>query len=170
MLLLFAFTASSQDGLIREVRDELFYNDFNETQTREFYQMVTAIENPSPTILAYQGVAEALIAKIEWNPFYKITRLKKSDNIFKQAIESDPHNLEVRFLRFNTHYYLLSIFSPGDDMAEDKSVIMENLEMLKPEEFDKELIDFIIEFMIESEVCLVEELDMLKSKFKIRQG
>jgi len=151
-------------GQVSEIRDELFYNDFDQEQTINFYNKVIGIQNPSPVIIAYVGVAEALLAKIMWNPFSKIEHLRASRDLFSQAIQIDSSNLEIRFLRFSTQFYLPSFLGFSKDLEDDKIAIMEHLGNLNQNELDSELLIFIVDFMGETKQCSIEDLQRIRSK------
>ena len=87
----------SQNVSVPEIRNELFYNDFDQTQTKLFYEKIYAIKQKTPIVIAYQGVAEALLAKIVWNPFTKINYLKTSRDNLKQAVNQAPEILKSDF-------------------------------------------------------------------------
>lgn len=77
---------------------------------------------------------------------------------------NSPSNVEIRFLRFSTQYYLPSILGFSDNLQEDKEAIMNNLEFLNQNELEDELLQFIIQFMGESNLCSSEEIITLQNK------
>lgn len=154
----------AQSDRVAEIRRELFFKEFDEIQTWLFYEKVGKISQKTPVIKAYEGVAEALLAKIVWNPFTKISYLRTSRDKLREAIVNSPSNVEIRFLRFSTQYYLPSILGFSDDLQEDKEAIMNNLEFLNQNDLEDELLQFIIQFMEESNLCSNEEIITLQNK------
>lgn len=153
-----------QTDKVSEIRKELFFKEFDEEQTQLFYEKVVNISQKTPVIKAYEGVAEALLAKTVWNPFTKIDYLKTSRDKLNEAVMDSPGNIEIRFLRFSTQYYLPSILGFSDNMQEDKEAIMENLEFLNQNELEDELLQFIIQFMGESNLCSIQEIKTIQNK------
>jgi len=153
----------SQNVSVPEIRNELFYSDFDQTQTKLFYEKIYAIRQKTPVVIAYQGVAEALLAKVVWNPFTKINYLKTSRDNLQQAVNQAPENIEIRFLRLSTQYYLPSIMGFSSNLPEDKAAIMKNIESLDQEELDGQLLKFIFEFMIDSNLCSNEEMQKIQT-------
>jgi len=164
LLILWPIISRAQGDQVAEIRKELFFNEFDEVQTRLFYEKLGKISQKTPVIKAYEGVAEALLAKIVWNPFTKIDYLKTSRNKLNEAIMDSPGNIEIRFLRFSTQYYLPSILGFSDNLQEDKEAIMKNLEFLNQNELEDELLQFIIQFMDESNLCSSEEIKTIQNK------
>ncbi len=164
LLILWPIISWSQVDPVTEIRSELFFKEFDEVQTRLFYEKVGKISQKTPIIKAYEGVAEALLAKIVWNPFTKINYLRTSRDKLREAIVNSPSNIEIRFLRFSTQYYLPSILGFSDNLQEDKEAIMNNLEFLNHNELEDELLQFIIQFMDESNLCSSQEIITLQNK------
>ena len=164
LLILCPVFSWSQVDPVAEIRNELFFEEFDEAQTRLFYEKVGNIVQKTPVIKAYEGVAEALLAKTVWNPFTKISYLRTSRDKLNEAILNSPGNIEIRFLRFSTQYYLPSILGFSDDLQEDKEAIMNNLEFLNQNDLEDELLQFIIQFMEESNLCSNEEIITLQNK------
>ena len=154
----------AQTDQVAEIRKELFFKEFDEVQTLLFYEKVGKISQKTPVIKAYEGVAEALLAKTVWNPFTKIDYLKTSRDKLNEAILGSPGNIEIRFLRFSTQYYLPSILGFSDNLQEDKEAIMKNLEFLNQNELEDELLQFIIQFMDDSNLCSIQEIKTIQNK------
>ena len=146
-----------------EIRRELVFEEFNKEQTVSFYKRMSVLEEQDPVVLAYKGVSEALMAKVKWDPFSKLAHLADARDMIDEAIEMDRNNLEIRFLRFSLEYYVPSIFRISKNMEEDKEVIIANLRNLDGFYFEDDMVQFILNFLDESELCTNEEVAFIQA-------
>jgi len=102
----------------------------DQTQTKLLYEKIYLLKEKTPVVIAYQGVAEALLAKVVLNPFTKINYLKTSRDNLQQAVNQAPENIEIRFLRFSTQYYLPYIMGFSSNLLEDKAALLKILNHL----------------------------------------
>ena len=79
------------------------------------------------------------------------------------AIEMDQTNLEIRFLRFSLEYYVPSIFRISKNMDEDKEVIIANLRNLDGFYFEDDMVQYILNFLDESDLCNSEEVAFIQA-------
>lgn len=166
VLVLLASPVLSQDVLLKQLREEILNHDFDGPQIMHFYKMAHDVENPSPVLLAYQAVSEAFMARVEWNPYSKITRLKTSESLFKKALSLDSNNLEIRFLRFSTQAGIPSFLGFSKDIKSDKDKIINNIDSIDRLGIDESLRNFIITFLSDSKYCSAEDLEILRKKKK----
>ena len=54
----------------------------------------------SPTTQAYEGMALAMQAKGVFNPVLKLSRFISATKKIDNAIQTEPHNIEIRFIRY----------------------------------------------------------------------
>jgi len=116
------------------------------------------VAGTDPLLIAYKGAAQALLARQDWNPFRKIRNTKNSMHSFQQAIQLDPMNVEIRFLRFAVQSRLPSFLKMSNDMIADKKVILENIQSISN---DKNMVRKIVRFMSESNQCSRAEIILL---------
>lgn len=133
-------------------------------KSEELYSYLSAIKNPDAIILAYLGSAEAIRAKHSWNPYNKMSYLNEGFKKLNEAVEKDPNQLEVRFLRFTLQHYVPNFLGYSKNINEDKGRIIsllknKNTGSLRDE---KDLMNNMIHFMIESEECNPNEVALLK--------
>ena len=104
-----------------------------------------------PIILAYVGGIEALKSKHAFWITTKYSLLIKSMEIFEKAVEKDPNNLEIRFMRFSILHYVPSLLGYGKEREEDANEIFKLLMKKDFSLVNKEIQIGIFEFMISSE-------------------
>lgn len=130
--------------------------------TDSLYLALKSESNQSPLMVAYIGTLEALKAKHSWNPYNKIKFVSLSQKTMKKAVERDPNNLEIRFMRFTIQHYTPSFLGFSKDLDEDRKAIVRQFKNRKFGLADAPLIRNIAAFMIESDRCLKEELPVFK--------
>ncbi len=104
-----------------------------------------------PLLLAYTGAIDALKAKHAFNPFTKFSRVISSLNTLDRAVNREPNNLEIRFIRFSILHNLPGFFGYSKERSEDISVIVAQLAKKDYVRYDPKLQKNVIEFMLDSE-------------------
>jgi len=130
--------------------------------TDSLYLALKSESSENPLIVAYIGTLEALKAKHSWNPYNKIRYVSLSQKTMKKAVDRDPNNLEIRFMRFTIQHYTPSFLGFSKDLDEDRKAIVRQFKSRKFGLADASLIRNMAAFMIESDRCLKEELIIFK--------
>ena len=104
-----------------------------------------------PALLAYTGAIDALKAKHAFNPFTKFSRVISSINTLDRAVNREPNNLEIRFIRFSILHNLPGFLGYGKERNDDMMVIVSQLAKGDFTKYDPKLQKNVIEFMLESE-------------------
>jgi hypothetical protein len=104
-----------------------------------------------PLLLAYTGAIDALKAKHAFNPFKKLSRVISSLNTLDRAVNREPNNLEIRFIRFSILHNLPGFLGYGKERDDDITVIVSQLAKKDYVKYDPKLQKNVIEFMIDSE-------------------
>jgi len=130
--------------------------------TDSLYRMLKSRGSENPLIIGYIGTLEALKAKHSWNPYNKIRYVALSQKTMKIAVNRDPNNLEILFMRFSIQHYTPSFLGFSKDLEEDRKAIVRQFKNRKFGHADTALIRNMAAFMIQSERCLKEELIVFK--------
>ncbi|MEM1134542.1 MAG: hypothetical protein AAGI07_01795 [Bacteroidota bacterium] len=128
-----------------------------------FCNLILSYSNESAVITAYQAAAKALQAKNGWNPLARLSQLKQADALFESAIDREPSNIELRFLRLSVQYYTPRWLGLSDNLEEDKKVIISNIHHYKNLNINDGVIDWIQDFMITSGFCDEREIATIKA-------
>ncbi|MEM8566046.1 MAG: hypothetical protein AAGF85_06260, partial [Bacteroidota bacterium] len=147
-------------SILDDVRHELFYDEFDLEKGIAFYEKILTSGEDTPTLVAYQAAARALIAKYTWNPMTKLSCLKSVENLLTNAVGADKDNLEIRFLRFYIENNIPSYLGYSKNIKEDGELLKNNLDVVRKLNLDKRISDYIIEY--------VNSVDLSKSKRKIK--
>jgi hypothetical protein len=123
----------------------------NSSKTNDsLYNVLIAMPNKSPLTTGYIGTLQALKAKHHWNPYNKLKYVKDAQKTFAQAISADPHNMEIRFLRFSVDYKLPGLLGYTKNMEADKNEIIAQLNKKNYTADNKDLVITIINFLREA--------------------
>ncbi|MFC0515338.1 hypothetical protein ACFFGT_14050 [Mucilaginibacter angelicae] len=121
--------------------------------TDSLYSSLDNIKDKSGIVNGFIGALLALKAKHAWNPYSKIKYINRSEKVFKQAVAADPHNIEIRFMRFSIEHNVPSILGFNKDLVADSEDIIAQLDKKNYGSADKELTIAIIKFLIHSKRC-----------------
>jgi hypothetical protein len=115
-----------------------------------------------PSLLAYTGAIDALKAKHAFNPFTKFSRIISSLNTLERAVNREPNNLEIRFIRFSILHNLPGFLGYGKERNDDIIVIVSQLANKDYIKYDLKLQKNVIEFMLDSERLNASQTVQLK--------
>ena len=164
VLTLLVLAAFSQD--LSDIRSEFHSVVLNPDDSKEFHSYMAEIKNPSPTIEAYQAVSEALLAQVVWNPFNKLKQVVKYDKQMARAVEQEPQNVEIRFLRLAIEYNLPSFLGMSTHMEEDVKKIVDNLSSFSGMQVNPRFGQYIFHFLEETDLCTSYQLAQMKRSFE----
>ncbi|QHT66525.1 hypothetical protein GXP67_07570 [Rhodocytophaga rosea] len=160
LILFSALTAGDNPSTdMNTIRQEYIEAVNSDNKTDELLKKLSKTAGTEPLLIAYKGATEALKAKHAFNPYTKLSYLKKSNESLQQAIQLRPQDVEIRFLRFSIQHYLPAFLRSDKELQEDKSVIIEHL---KDEGLEKPLRQSIGKFMLESGRCTAQEVKQVK--------
>ena len=167
LLILISLSGISQT--IDEIRSEFHQVVLNPDDSKKFHHFISDVENPSPTVKAYQAVSEALLAQVVWNPFSKLSQVVKYDKMMGQVIEEDPLNIEIRFLRLAIEYNLPSFLGMSEHVKEDSQMIVRNMSSINQIQLDKSYGQYIFHFLSEANLCTEEEIRGMQRTLAMNQ-
>src|ERR1700744_1989742 len=106
------------------IRQQLMQALNSSKATDSLYNKLSSNKNPSPVVISYIGALEALKARYAWDPYSKLKYLNHCKRSFTKAVTADPHNIEIRFLRFSVEHNV-----PGF-LGYDKHLLADREEMI----------------------------------------
>lgn len=80
----------------------------------------------SAIYLAYLGGFQTIWANHVLNPIIKLQSFKKGKKNIEQAINIEPDNVEIRFIRLSVQKNAPSFLGYHDDIKEDRNFIIKN--------------------------------------------
>lgn len=155
-----AFSFASNPPGISEVR-ELFYNGWTgECGASDLYNQLYELDLKDPVLIAYKGAAEMTLANCVGNPWKKYQYFKSGKSELEAAINQDPDNFEIRYLRFAVQINLPGILN-YNNIEEDKQFLIERLILQVQNTSLDEYMNFVLDQMIQSEELSLEEKSKL---------
>jgi hypothetical protein len=153
--------ANSQDPKV--LRKKIIQSIQSRNTTDSLYNVLNKINKKTPLIVAYIGTLDALKAKHAWNPYSKIKYLNVSEKRLQTAVADEPHNIEIRFMRFSIQHNVPSFLGFGKNLVEDRHEIIKQIDVKNYGSADRDLTIGIIKFLIDSKRCTpLENADLSK--------
>jgi hypothetical protein len=153
---MFLFVAKSYAGEpeIQEVKTLFQASAHSKVAANQLLKLLSEVgSSPSPLLICYKGAAEMMQAKYGFNPLHKFNRFKKGKKLIEHAVEKEPENVEIRFLRFIIQTNLPGFLNYNEHIQRDKSFLIANLKTTK----DKILKQEIINYLTASKYCSLQE-------------
>jgi tetratricopeptide (TPR) repeat protein len=133
----------------------------DEAAAKKLLDLVIVGDQNDPLLLGYRGGAEALLAKHAWNPYAKLDYLDKSMKTLQRAIDLDPQNTEIRFIRFSIQFYVPRFLGLSKNLKEDAHVIALHFDQLLTQ-LDENTLSNVGAFMIKSGYCSTGDIKLMR--------
>ncbi|MBS7564119.1 hypothetical protein KHS38_06850 [Mucilaginibacter sp. Bleaf8] len=158
--LITAFT-SVQKYDVKLLRKQLVQALEKRSVNDSLYKVLGADKNKPPLIVSYYGAVQALKAKYTWNPYYKIKYIKDAENTLQTAVNEEPHNMEIRFMRFSIEHNLPGFLGYDKHLDMDRKEMIQQLDKKNYPAADKDVAVTIIKFLLDSKRCTAQESERL---------
>jgi len=165
LLLLFSGVVSAQS--LPKVRAAFVRALNNKQVTDSLYNSLDKAKDKSPVLLAYTGSANAMRALHSWNPYFKIKYVRDAEQYFSMAVLRDPHNIEIRFLRFSMEHYVPGFLGFSKNLQADKAEMLTQLRAGHHGTADAVTVKTIMEFLVQSKRCTAPEDEFLKRQISM---
>lgn len=149
---------------LKVLRKQLMAAIDNGRATDSLYNVLNGLPQKNALTIAYLGALDALKAKHSWNPYNKIKYLNNSEKLMQRAVQQDPHNIEILFMRFSIQHNVPGFLGYGKDLVADREEMITQLGHKNYGTADKELTVSIIKFLISSKRCTPAESDKLHKR------
>lgn len=116
-------------------------------------------EHNNPTFLGYKAVGTMLMAKHSFNPFKKMSYFKKGRQMLDKAVNADPDNIELRFLRFASQTESPGFLGYRGEVEEDKKFLIAAL----PHTSDPRIVKEVKKFMKQSTFLTAREKEQINN-------
>lgn len=158
LLLIYPVGVSAQPEKLRPL---FFAAGNSDTGIQTFYNFVRKINEPSNLEKAYKGVATSMYAKLTGNVARKFSTFHEGKNLVEEALNREPDNAEIRFLRFSVQSQAPWIVGYSENTREDGNMIIKALKTGKIKA-DNPFWKKAITFMLESNELSNTQMNELK--------
>ncbi len=133
-----------------KLRHQLLQAMNSSKTTDSLYNNLIAQPYKPALIRGYIGALQALMAKHSWNPYVKLKQIAEAEKSFVKAINAEPDNLELRFLRFSVEYKTPKFLGYSKNLATDRQQLLTLLAKQQYAAEDKDFIAVVINFMLQT--------------------
>lgn len=138
----------------------------SQSQALEFYKATRNINEKSPSLLlGFKAISELMMCKHLSNPLSKLSYFNKGKKNLEKAVEQDPENTELRFMRFCTQVNTPAALGYGHAIQKDKKFLIDYLNKAKNNlatALEESLYAHVKAFLLESKYCSTEDKNILK--------
>ena len=148
----------ADDTELIKVRNLLYKASVDKDDSKTFYDYLKSSPKLNTSMLeGYQGMAYMIRANYSWNPYNKLSFFFKGRDLLDGAIEKDPANVELRWLRFCVQTNAPGFLGYRGKISEDKAVVLYGYSLIKP----GDLKDRIKKYMDDPKYCTEKERKLL---------
>lgn len=134
----------SQEPGLHEVRNLYAKAAEQQEAGEKLLKLVKPYANQDPLFLGYEAAANMMMAKHVANPFTKMSYFKKGKKMLASAIETDPQNIELRYLRFSIQAETPGFLGYKDHLEKDKNFIRQELSKVKDKELQRTILSYLL--------------------------
>lgn len=109
-----------------------------------FEKLKSITKNDSNVLVAYKGAATAMTGKYEKGVKEKTTVFKSGVSLVEYAIEQEPDNIEIRFVRLSIQQNSPKFLKYKVHLEEDKKFVLTNYKNIQSVELKNYLKDYIL--------------------------
>lgn len=120
----------------------------DEDLTEELIEYMENKATKSALEWGFYASGKALLAKHAFNPYYKLEYLGEAEKLFEKAVQLNPKDPEIRFMRLAVEHYVPAFLGYSEHIEEDLKVLYDYL--LKGNQ-DSEIYTVIKDFIFEIE-------------------
>ncbi|HEY0772227.1 MAG TPA: hypothetical protein VGD31_18025 [Sphingobacteriaceae bacterium] len=122
---MFFIISSAQAADVAELRKLYYRANDSRKVADEFFEVMKGIKNTSePILLGYKAMAHLMQAKFQFNPYSKMSNFTKGKDLLNIAINKDPGNIELRFMRFCAQANAPGFLGYKTHINEDKAIVL----------------------------------------------
>jgi hypothetical protein len=129
-----------------------------------FVRKLQLLKIKTPAEECYLGICHGISTQHTYSNWEKLKLVIKSKNLMNSAIERDPKDPELRFMRFTLEHFLPNFLGLSKHIPEDLAVIFKNPDFIDDAPHLKKK---VIEFLIWSKRCTPEQNLLLKNELAV---
>ena len=141
VIILFFFTinCNAQIDNLDEIRKNYLESAKSEENIQKLISTCEDYKSKNDSIIyAYRTVADLMLIKYKYNPFYKLKLFSEYSRKLDLIVKNNFNNIEIRFLRYCVQKQTPRILGYNDDLELDYQFIIQNIDI-----HSKELQEYI---------------------------
>jgi hypothetical protein len=170
LLFIFSFLFSANlfagELTIDDVKKKYNQAIYNSNEAKQLDKLLSNQKLQNNLMLAYYGATKGLLAKHASNPFNKLSYLDESLKHINSAVNKEPNNIEIRYIRFTIQSQIPEFVGKSKDFYTDKYFLISAVEKAKISKNNKNQLEEICEFLIQYGKCTAAEKNSLSSILK----
>ncbi len=151
ILILCSFTSANLS--IKEVRNVYEKAIYSQQIAVDLIDKLNTSNNN--TFLGYKGAVTMIMAKHVFSPYKKLNHFKTGKEILEQALQKEPLNIELRFLRFSIQSNSPKFLEYHSSIQSDKLYLLKEVKALTDIDLKQRITNFLLN---SSEVTKTEKL------------
>lgn len=164
LLFLFLFLPAeifSQQLNKQQMRDLLVVATEHKPALDSLLNILESIDKKTPTEESYCGICYGLSCSYDEGNWAKLKHVVKSKNYLNSAVERDPKNPELRFMRFMLEHFLPSFLGFNKHIPDDLKVVFANPTFIDDNLRMKKM---AIDFLLWTKRCTPEQTKLLEEQ------
>jgi hypothetical protein len=147
------------NGDLQRTRELYYKASANKGDAELFSTFLSSSPDVEKTLLSgYRGMSYMIKANYSWNPYNKLSFFNKGKDLLDEAIQKDPANIELRFLRFCVQTNAPAFLGYSGMIGQDKAVILSGYPLSK----DNDLKNRIRNYLVSSKYSTASDKALLK--------
>lgn len=131
LIMLMGSSTANQETDLSVVRDLYIRAAEQETAGKKLLEITEGYTTQQPLFFGYKGAGHMMMAKHVINPFSKMSHFNKGKKISTAAIDRDPGNVELRFLRFSVQAEAPGFLGYKENLEEDKTLLLREVNRIR---------------------------------------
>lgn len=160
-LLVAANASLGQTSQLDELRILYYAASQDKSAANHLFEKLESTDETEPARFGYRGMSNFMQAYHAINPLSKLRFFLAGKAILERAIQVEPDNTELRYLRFTVQTNAPAFLNYRRCIQEDKKFLLEALMYPGSKELDKDLRERILEYMFTTKHCTKAEREKL---------
>lgn len=147
--------------------DDLRKTYYQATKDKKTYeqlaQHLARYKGNDALVQGFQAGIQGVGAKYAIGFYSKLKHVRNATHAFEKVIKKDPHNPEVRFLRYTIEYHIPRYLLMSGHLQEDKKIVFNGLLNYPHSGIDTEVFKLMREYFLRGDHSTEEEKKQLRN-------
>jgi hypothetical protein len=152
--------SSSGQSLCKQQLRSLYLQSLHHRAILDSFIALLQRPGLSPAEECYYGICQGMKAQYAESMWSKLRLVQKSKALLNDAIERDPRDPELRFMRFTLEHYIPSYLGMSGDIKDDLAAIFSHTDFL---EDNADIKKMALDFILYTKRCTADQVRMVQS-------